>query len=317
MTQLIAIFRASPGLVVLTLDLLHFEDPDHFTHDIVPVDLSRLTDLMLSRLSVRSLRDLLTHIRIPTCHRLKANCTHEPQVRVFDSQTAHLGSPIREILSATGLANIHLTPDTVEISTMLDDPANVGTATPNCALYLHLPSGPSLGPIGWLSRVFSAMIPPPTINLIIQAPTRSSQIIPLPSSLLPYVGQLCIIGSGTEAAMWIRLLSEPVTLANGEAQWTLPHLTRLVFDSCRPDAEDLIKMIRRRYGGQGGTAVTSRQDDVEQQLQPSREPVPLKYLQINSADWTLLSSQQMETLRSIVGSEACLIRGWENVDEMT
>ncbi|KAG8868972.1 hypothetical protein FRB98_003100 [Tulasnella sp. 332] len=309
-TQLITILRASCGLVTLTLDRLRLNDSDTLAHHTAPVELSRLSDFALSRVSVRILCKLLAHIRIPTCRRLKLNSTHKPEVRVLDSQTAHLGPPIQAILSATGTANIHLTSKKIEISAGLGDAVNVDSITPGHSLYLYFPSDPSPGPVDWLNRVLSSMIQPPTINLIIEVLNTSSELIPLPFDMPRHVDQPCIMGGETNAAMWIQLLSEPLTLANGEAQWTLPRMTHLVFHSCSPNPEALSKMIGRRYGGRGESMVTDQQDDVGSQLQSNKDPVPLKQLQISG--YNPLSGDDLEKLESIVGSEACV---WDDNDK--
>ncbi|KAG8878183.1 hypothetical protein FRB97_002734 [Tulasnella sp. 331] len=308
MTHLVAILRASPGLVALTLDQLRLDDPDNIAHDNVPVELPKLTDLTLSRLPVRGLRDLLTRIHIPICRRLQVDCTYRPHTTVLDAQTAHLGPPIQAILSARGKAKLRLTPDKFELSTV-DDAPNVDSSTPNVFIYLLLPSDPSRGLMVWMNLVISSMIHPPTINLIIEAPKWSSELTPPPLDILPYVDLLHIIESEREAAAWIKLLSERVVLADGEARWTLSRMTRLVFHSCSPDANDLIGMIRSRYGRRGGSMVISQQDEAGTQPQSSKDPAPLKQLQVTG--YNPLNSEDLEQLESIVGS-ACK---WDNNDE--
>ncbi|KAG9014426.1 hypothetical protein FRB93_013551 [Tulasnella sp. JGI-2019a] len=312
MSHLIAMLEVSQGIVALTLDQLRLDDPDDLAasaENASPLELPKLTDLSLERLPLSAVRVILTRIRIPICHRLRVQCTYKPHIPVLDSHlTTHLTEQIQAILATAGKLKIFLTPDKMEFSASSEETHTWDPTTPNVWVQIALPTRPLPGPIEWLSNVVSTMAQAPTISLIIDSPRWSSDLIPAPA-ILPYVNLLHIIDNEKEAASWIQRLSERLPSSeddDGVPPWTLARMTRLVFHSCYPKVGDLVEMLSRRYGGRGGV-VTGQQ---ERQPQSSRDPAPLKLLQITGNNG--LSRDMIDQLESIVGSETCV---WDDNDE--
>ncbi|KAG8885293.1 hypothetical protein FRB98_001878 [Tulasnella sp. 332] len=83
-----------------------------------------------------------------------------------------------------------------------------------------------------------------TITLTYSGPSGFEE--PFPSLHHAFITTLRICGS-PEAARRIKDLSMPTTV-DGLQTWSLPRLTDLIFSHCNLDSDDLIKMVRNRYG---------------------------------------------------------------------
>ncbi|KAG9009584.1 hypothetical protein FRB94_011847 [Tulasnella sp. JGI-2019a] len=304
--QLLEILRASPGIQVLRLGTESVAEAPPPPENYTPIELSQLSKISLTDLSLNTTHDLLKSVRIPNCKFFTVKCLYVPApvpatTALFDSSTRHVEPVVRSILQSIGPISISLNPVMMLVH---------GTGD-GVRLEVDLPMVPRSGSIAWFESMTDSLLSSASISVTIAGTPESGG--PFPILRHPSISKVQIMDSFIEAGRWIAYLKAPQT-TDGILAWPLPRLKRLTFDDCDIDPEDLLKMVRFRYGkeeeedvqifdGSGGGKRWVGWDE-----RPDQPPASLELLDVTGSGY--LDINDLEKFEEVIENFI-----WDNPDE--
>ncbi|KAG8876355.1 hypothetical protein FRB98_007331 [Tulasnella sp. 332] len=248
LSQLLGVLSASKELQILRLAL------ESVTRDPIaeesPIELSQLTELSLVNLQTDTTHDLLAHLVVPGCNWLTIRTSHATTIEnspstVFDDATRHMDTLLQSILASTSHIDIDLFGAGMFIK------GTMGTKG-RTNLDLDLPPLPLSGSMGWFEPFLRKVSMPITIALTYSDPLGVERIFPLLHH--SSITTLKLFYGTSEAARWIEDLSTPISI-DGVLTFPLSGLKNLDFYKSALNPNDLVGMIRKRYGRDSGTKV--------------------------------------------------------------
>ncbi|KAG9014469.1 hypothetical protein FRB95_007152 [Tulasnella sp. JGI-2019a] len=185
---------------------------------------------------------------------------------------------------------------------------------------------PLAGSIVWFEPMINSIPSSTTISItIISTPVSEG---PFPIIRHPSISSISITDNSLEAYRWMTHLGEPQSI-DGVLVWPLPRLKRLIFDDCGMDADDLIKMVRFRYGKEDEDEGEDESKDEDYMFdknmsngsglakesavwrsRPDQLPTPLELLAVSGSGY--LDANDFEEPEAIIGAENFV---WDNPDE--
>ncbi|KAG8995905.1 hypothetical protein FRB94_008727, partial [Tulasnella sp. JGI-2019a] len=289
--DLLEILRGSDGIQVLRLGANSVTDTPTL-EDYTAMKLPQLTTLSLTSLPLNIIHNLLRSVEIPSCRTLAVTCPFPP-------------API---------------PTTAALLQSI-----ISHVEPTFRSILR-----TIGPIG-ITRSRDTFLVQGTgdgVELKFECPlTPSSGCIVRFESMLETIA---IQENSREAFQWVKHLSTPIK-SDGVLAWPLPRLTDFMLGDCPIDPENLINMVRCRYGIEDDTDDNEQEHDDEQdggrveklvegngdatdcvvQKPPVKQlPAPFSNLEITGLNE--LSVDDFEQIVWIVGPEHVL---WHNTDK--
>ncbi|KAG8997939.1 hypothetical protein FRB94_007371 [Tulasnella sp. JGI-2019a] len=279
--QLLEILQASPGIQVLRLGPESVGDAPPSLGDYTPTELPQLSEISFTDFTSSTAYNLLKSVRIPNCKIFVVKCpkaleTVSATAALFDSATNHVGPVVRSILQSISPISISLGPVMLLVC----------GRRKGYGLEVNIPMISLPDPIVWFESMIDSVPNSATISTPIDGTPESRE--PFPIFRHPSIDRVDIMGSSIGADRWIRHLGSP-RLTDGILEWPLPRLTQLAFGNCAINPNQLIKMVRYRYGKEedqifGRKMFGEAEECEDRRSRPDKSPARLERLTISGCN---------------------------------